>query len=566
VTFTFAAAVAWDPIGKQAVKNVSFQVYTTVDTGYTTPLAITDPFGAAIPGNILNSGSQGVFPQFNQATNAAVVITDPAHTYAWTWNCVPTDAAVANFISNTGSATTGQLNSAYAPVTGSKNYATRSHLRTIETQYQPRTLDVQTLPGLTLGSGSTANQLIYNGGDAAPFRFSECDGTVALAASGGGVYAVSPSAGDQRKLSKVDFMVQAPVFELGIYTIDPVNFLEIRLDGVLVRAAALFGASGAGQWYPITLSDARPVHVEIRMFNQSLIGVRVDQTLSSIWAPTSPLRPTRAFFLGDSFMGGVGSSIGRGFPFDVCDILGWECLNGGEQGTGYTNAGTGLEQTFQGRITPFVVPQNPDVIVILGSINDYSVSITDTVALKAAAKAAFAALNTALPTVPVFVFGVQRAHGSDTGNTIYNNMDTAITQAASESGPTVKAVYPTSGWFTGTGSTGSRTVTDGVTTSASTTITSATAAFTSSDVSAPISGSGIPAGATISSVTNATTAVISAAATLTATGVSVTISNQRNDGNADTYVDVTKHPTSAGHRAYAMRVADQIRTAYPGAI
>jgi len=116
VTFTFAAAVAWDPIGKQAVKNVSFQVYTTADTGYTTPLAITDPFGAAIPGNILNSGSQGVFPQFNQATNSAVVITDPAHTYVWTINCVPTDAAVANFIGAPGSATAAQLSATFVPV------------------------------------------------------------------------------------------------------------------------------------------------------------------------------------------------------------------------------------------------------------------------------------------------------------------------------------------------------------------------------------------------------------------------------------------------------------------
>ena len=115
MTFTFTAAVAWDPIGKQAVKNVSFQAYATTDTGYTTPLAITDPFGVAIPGNILNSGSQGVFPQFNQATNSAIVITDPAHTYVWTINCVPTDAAVANFISAPGSATAAQLSATYGP-------------------------------------------------------------------------------------------------------------------------------------------------------------------------------------------------------------------------------------------------------------------------------------------------------------------------------------------------------------------------------------------------------------------------------------------------------------------
>ena len=69
----------------------------------------------------------------------------------------------------------------------------------------------------------------------------------------------------------------------------------------------------------------------------------------------------------------------------------------------------------------------------------------------------------------------------------------------------------------------SRFVADGDTTSTSTTVTSATAAFTSADVGSFVTGAGIPAGATIASVTNATTVVISAAATATATGVTLTI-------------------------------------------
>ncbi len=68
----------------------------------------------------------------------------------------------------------------------------------------------------------------------------------------------------------------------------------------------------------------------------------------------------------------------------------------------------------------------------------------------------------------------------------------------------------------------SRFVADGVLNS-TTTITSATAAFTSADVGSSISGAGIPAGATMASVTNATTAVISAAATATGGGVTLTI-------------------------------------------
>ena len=70
-----------------------------------------------------------------------------------------------------------------------------------------------------------------------------------------------------------------------------------------------------------------------------------------------------------------------------------------------------------------------------------------------------------------------------------------------------------------------RLVTDGVLTSGSTTITSATAVFSSADVGRVISGIGILAGTTITAVTNATTATMSAPPTTTAIGVSTTITN-----------------------------------------
>lgn len=112
MTFTFAAVVAWDPIGKQAVKNTSFQVYATADTGFVTPLAITDTFGNALPGNILNSGSQGVFPEFEQATESTVVITDPSRTYVWTITAIMQDSSVSAFIGQSGSASRAAVRAA----------------------------------------------------------------------------------------------------------------------------------------------------------------------------------------------------------------------------------------------------------------------------------------------------------------------------------------------------------------------------------------------------------------------------------------------------------------------
>lgn len=66
-----------------------------------------------------------------------------------------------------------------------------------------------------------------------------------------------------------------------------------------------------------------------------------------------------------------------------------------------------------------------------------------------------------------------------------------------------------------------RTVTDGVL-NATTTLTSATAAFTANDVGRTVTATGVPAGTTISSFTNSTTVVLSAAATVSATAVTVT--------------------------------------------
>lgn len=68
-----------------------------------------------------------------------------------------------------------------------------------------------------------------------------------------------------------------------------------------------------------------------------------------------------------------------------------------------------------------------------------------------------------------------------------------------------------------------RTVADAATTSGNKIVTSATAAFSPSDVGATITGTGIPAGATIASVQSATSITTSANSTATATGVSITV-------------------------------------------
>jgi hypothetical protein len=70
----------------------------------------------------------------------------------------------------------------------------------------------------------------------------------------------------------------------------------------------------------------------------------------------------------------------------------------------------------------------------------------------------------------------------------------------------------------------SRTFTDGATTNASATLTSAAGAvFTLSDIGRPVSGTGIPAGTTITAWTSATSVTMSANATATGSALSVTL-------------------------------------------
>jgi len=70
---------------------------------------------------------------------------------------------------------------------------------------------------------------------------------------------------------------------------------------------------------------------------------------------------------------------------------------------------------------------------------------------------------------------------------------------------------------------GSRSVTDGATTNTDATVTSTSGAFTDADIGKSISGTGIPAGATIVSINSGTSVEISAAATATATGLTIVI-------------------------------------------
>ena len=103
-------------------------------------------------------------------------------------------------------------------------------------------------------------------------------------------------------------------------------------------------------------------------------------------------------------------------------------------------------------------------------------------------------------------------------------------------------------------------VTDGVTTVSSPDVSSASANFTPAQVSQPISGAGIPAGTTVSSVTDANHLVLSANATATATGVTLTLARETGQERAVAVcpIDSTGQPVSTSV-AQALQAALQAK-------
>lgn len=107
-----------------------------------------------------------------------------------------------------------------------------------------------------------------------------------------------------------------------------------------------------------------------------------------------------------------------------------------------------------------------------------------------------------------------------------------------------------------------RSVSDGVL-NGTTTVTSATAAFATTDVGASIAGVGIPAGATITVRGSATSVTISAAASISATGVGLTI------GAVGTYLYTPPTPGTDDNRMLGIEWVDGTvtkREVYPQAL
>lgn len=331
---------------------------------------------------------------------------------------------------------------------------------------------------------------------------------------------------------------------------------QVYVDGLPVSATPLamdpaHTGNSYGQYASLTWGTAKLRRIRFRMpSNIALKGIRVGLADSLSPAKKSA---TKVFVLGDSWVEATGAdSTFTGFSSSLGLLTGWEIYRAGQAGTGYVNPASGNFSAFgsSARRQP-IKDVKPDYLIVAGTSNDDANSAT----VGAAAAALYAAVATDTPNTKIIVVGPQL-----TGSTLPANRDavrSAIIAAANAAPNVIGVIDPiTAQWITGSGKTGiNRTVTDGVTTASSTTITSATAAFVTGDVGRVISGGTIPANATISSVTNSTTAVLSAACTSSASGVTFNLTSQRLDGNADVFVYTDgAHPVQAGHDYWARQI------------
>lgn len=344
---------------------------------------------------------------------------------------------------------------------------------------------------------------------------------------------------------------------LEIYFSQLANFpYQVYVDGQAIASAPyVSGTNQTVAYWPITFPTRAPRLIEFVTANP-FGGVRTAVT-DTIWKPAT-VGGARCIILGDSYTAGAGSDASgiTGWAQKFAAIMGWpDTWGAGVGGSGFLNPGQGT--TFRSRVAADITANNPDIVIVAGGHNDTSYT---TAAVQAEASLLFAAIKAGSPNAKLIVVGPM---GAANAQGTYPALQAAIFAAAAGIADLIIDTL-TPNWFTGLGSIGTRrSVTDAVTNS-TTTITSATAAFTSGDVGYIVAGSGIPAGTKISSVTNSTTAVLSTSATASASGVTFTLTNQRGDGNDDNYIWTDNvHPSQAGHSYLARRIASPI-TAWLG--
>ena len=285
-------------------------------------------------------------------------------------------------------------------------------------------------------------------------------GGVPLLAFGGYRFATatsSPSTGNVSATSNnyywaTSFLTDAP--KLAIRVGASLRPYYLIVDGQYVTLSGTNPNVGGTFWIVLDFTSnggrkVRRITVESDT-SSDFISANVDPQ-SQVWAPDASDN-IRAIVIGDSYTSGGNSFPIAGllsWPAQAGKLLGWSDIwNSGIGGTGYINNNSGNSLNFQGRLSD-VTTHAPDVVMIMGGINDTSFPPSQ---VQSAVLAYLQAIRNAGIAAPIIVTGI---FGSNAGAAQVSTENAILLGMRQFSDPLIYfipiATDPTGPWSTGSG-------------------------------------------------------------------------------------------------------------------
>lgn len=217
--------------------------------------------------------------------------------------------------------------------------------------------------------------------------------------------------------------------------------LEVEIfpnSGTLYAWVWVDGAPTTAQPQAIAVTRWQQTHVKVQFSSAALrrVEVLMDYGSGAMYGVsigqgsyiTTPPSRVQAAFVGDSFFAGSDYCPALSSSDMIASrILGVECVNSAQGGTGYVATGDPSWATpFSGpdRVAA-VVNANPDVVIVQGSVNDDGAA-----GVEQAAAAYYDTLAEQLPGVPVIVIGPQPTNATSTVSAARAANNRAVRRAA----------------------------------------------------------------------------------------------------------------------------------------
>jgi hypothetical protein len=180
-------------------------------------------------------------------------------------------------------------------------------------------------------------------------------------------------------------------------------YFRVKVDGLYVSLTPQTSAGDSSTHYYLHAFGSRARRrIDIIGYNFQFVGVNTDANDSIV--PAELIGP-RCIFLGDSFTAGSGASAATvtNYVNGFADAMGWhDVWASGVGGTGYLNPGT-PNVTFIQRVQHDVIQYQPEIVWVVGGINDYNYNSSTPAQLQAAATALYQTILNGVPGVLLVV-------------------------------------------------------------------------------------------------------------------------------------------------------------------